>query len=212
MALSIVMAAILNDRSRHWLSRVAIWFCLLGVALIGPCSGGTGYRFEIVFALIGVTPVAALLMRMFRLPQELQRQPSTKRLTLLTLLELQAAIGLSTIVILNFCQFFPEPFSLVHCLVLMSMVATIGVLLLGAITRGGRSRIGFALGTTAFVLIGLTVVAWLPRHWQTPMSRWYFNPLHVGYVLTEPQISLLIMGGLLVILTKGMGSFDVKVT
>lgn len=38
-----------------------------------------------------------------------------------------------------------------------------------------------------------------------------FNTLHVGNVLTEPQLSLLIMGGLLVILAKGTGAFEVRV-
>lgn len=213
MALSIVLASIQNDGGRHWLSRVAIWLSLMGIALIGPCSGGTGYRFEIVFALIGVTPVAAMFMKMFRLTRELERRTSTKRLTLMTLLELQAAIGLSTIVILNFFRFYPEPFSSVHGLVLMMIVATIGVSLLGTITKGGRSRIGLAIATTAFSAIGLMVLERLPWRWQNPSSgTMSFNTLHVGNVLTEPLLSLLIMGGLLVILAKGTGTFEAKVT
>lgn len=211
MAVSIVLAAFLNYSGSHWLSRIAIWFSLMGIALIGPCSGGTGYRFEIVFALIGVTPVAVMLMRMFRLSLTSQRQPSTKRLTLTTLLELQAAIGLSTVVTLNFFRFYPEPFSLVHCLVLMTIVATLGVSLLGTISKFGRSRIGFAMATISFAIIGLMVLDRLPWRWQNPSAgTMSFNSLHVGGVLTEPQLSLLIMGGLLVILAKGMGTFDAK--
>ena len=86
------------------------------------------------------------------------------------------------------------------------------VSLLGTISKYGRSRIGYALATAAFAIIGFMVSNRLPWRWQNPSAgTMSFNTLHVGNVLTEPQLSLLIMGGLLVILTKGTRSLDAKV-
>ncbi len=211
MTLSILAGAILSDCQSHWLDRVAICLCLLGLALLGPSARGIGYRLEIFFAILGATPIAGILMRTLRLESKANREDRANKLTLATLFSLQAAIGVLTLVAIHFHPYDPDPFSAAHCIVLLLSVAILGVLVVGILTRTGRSRLRFALLTIAFASMFTIVVGWLPSGWQTPMmSTIYVNFLHFGYVLTEPQLSWLVMGAILTVLAKATRTFEMK--
>jgi hypothetical protein len=198
MAACILTALYLIIGRAQLMDRVAISAALLGIAFVGPAFENKGYRFENVVALIGSIPLSMAAIQFTNLANHSNLNVRKKSNTLLGLFYLTTAAGLWVLAGNFFFQQYIELFSTAWCISLMLHITCIAIVILGICCSTGLERQFFSIGALG-VLIASGFAMLLPVDWQRSggFGGMHINRSHDGNVLTNPHISLFIMGSLL---------------